>query len=231
MVMSADADQPPTSAERVFESLRRCGVLPVVRLPTADLAVPLAQVILDAGLGAIEITFRAAGAADAIRAIRRDVPSILVGAGTVLTTEQAAEALDAGAAFVVAPATNARVIDYVMGRDTPMIPGVATPTEIDENVCRGLQVLKFFPAIALGGFEFLESVRGPYPTAKFIPTGGVSLATLAAFLALPNVVACGGTWIAPYDVLTARALDRVAGEARAAADVVRARPAAASRAW
>lgn len=120
----------------VLGALRACGVVPVVRLPRVEQAVPLARVLRDAGLPCLEVTFRAAGAADAIAAIRREVPELVVGAGTVLTTEQASEALEAGAAFVVAPGTNPAVVEYVSTRGALMIPGVATPSEIEANLAR-----------------------------------------------------------------------------------------------
>lgn len=205
----------------VLGSLARCGVIPIVRLPRVEVAIPLARALRDAGLPCLEVTFRAAGAAEAIRAIREHVPDVLVGAGTVLKVEQASEALDAGAAFVVAPGTNPLVIEYVRSRGALMIPGVATPSEIEANLARGIDTLKLFPAEVIGGIGFLKAVHAPYPAVRFIPTGGVSAANLATYLAQPNVAACGGTWIAPSAALESGDLADIAATAQAAAEVVR----------
>lgn len=207
--------------ESVLARLTRYGVVPVVRMPDPSIAVPLARTLLGAGLPCLEVTFRAAGAAGAIAAIREQVPDVLVGAGTVLTPAQAIEALDAGACFVVAPGTNRHVVDAVLGRGGVMIPGVATPTEIEANLMEGIDTLKLFPAEVVGGVAFLRAVLGPYPTARFVPTGGVSPANLASYLAQPNVAACGGTWIAPAEVLAVRDLGSVEAAALAAVDAVR----------
>ena len=146
--------------------LHAVGIVPVVQLPSPELGLPLAEVLAAAGIPCLEITFRAGGAAHAIDAIRARRPDILVGAGTVLTIEQADAAIDAGAQFIVAPGTNPRVVAHVLGRGAPMIPGVATPSEIEANLERGVGLLKFFPAEAMGvraavvGFEdFADSRR------------------------------------------------------------------------
>jgi 2-dehydro-3-deoxyphosphogluconate aldolase/(4S)-4-hydroxy-2-oxoglutarate aldolase len=213
-----------------FARLAACGVVPVVRLPRVELAVPLARTLHEAGLACLEVTFRAAGAAEAIAAIRRAVPDVLVGAGTVLTVTQATEALEAGAAFIVAPGTNPAVVDHVVAAGAPMLPGIATPSEIEANLGRGLSTLKLFPAEVLGGPAFLRAVHGPYPSVRFIPTGGVSPANLAAYLALPNVAAVGGTWIAPSDRLEAGDLGAVARSAAEAVAIVAAARATGSAA-
>jgi 2-dehydro-3-deoxyphosphogluconate aldolase/(4S)-4-hydroxy-2-oxoglutarate aldolase len=210
-------DAGPAGDADPFAVIAACGVVPVVRLPRVELAVPLAETLRDAGLACLEVTFRAAGAAEAIRSIRRAVPDVLVGAGTVLTVRQAAEALDAGATFIVAPGTSPAVVESVLAAGAAMLPGVATPSEIEANLGRGLSTMKLFPAEVLGGAAFLRAVHGPYPAVRFVPTGGISAANLADYLALPNVAAVGGTWIAPSDRLEAGDLDAVA---RAAAEAV-----------
>lgn len=208
----------------VFDRTRACGVLPVVALPDRELAVPLARTLADAGIPAVEITFRTDGAAEAIAAIRASVPDVLVAAGTVTTVEQARAATEAGAALVVAPGTNPAVIEAVAATGTPMLPGVATPSEIEANLGRGIRFMKLFPAELLGGVGFLRAVHGPYRDARFVPTGGVSEENLAGYLAAPNVLAVGGTWIAPAEAL-ARGDWASIGEAagRAAAIVARIR--------
>lgn len=207
--------------EDLAARLRAVGVVPVVQLPDAALAVPLAEVLAGAGLPCLEVTFRTAGAATAIAAIRAAHPDILVGAGTVLTVDQADAALDAGAAFIVAPGTNPRVVAHVLERGGRMMPGIATPSEIEANLERGIRLLKFFPAEALGGVAFLRSVQGPFRGVEFVPSGGVTASNLRAYLELPNVAAVGGTWLAPVSALESRDLEAVARAAREAAAVVR----------
>jgi 2-dehydro-3-deoxyphosphogluconate aldolase/(4S)-4-hydroxy-2-oxoglutarate aldolase len=221
MVIGRPAERGGREAA-LLEALGVCGVVPVVRLPRPDIAVPLARALRDAGLPCLEVTFRAGGAGEAIAAIRREMPEVVVGAGTVLTIDQAREALDAGAAFVVSPGTNPSVVEHVLSQGTPMIPGVATPTEIEANLSRGITTMKLFPAEVLGGVAFLRAVRGPYPGVRFMPTGGVTAANLAAYLTLPNVVACGGTWIAPVERLEGGDMAAVAALAAVAAAIVRA---------
>lgn len=201
--------------------LRAVGVVPVVQLPDPALAVPLADVLADAGLPCLEVTFRAAGAPAVIAAIRAERPDVLVGAGTVLTLAQADAALDAGAEFIVAPGTNPRVVAHVLERGGRMLPGIATPSEIEANLERGIRLLKFFPAEALGGVAFLRSVSGPFRGVEFIPSGGVGVTNLRAYLALSNVAAVGGTWIAPVAAVESGDLETVARTARDAAVVVR----------
>lgn len=199
--------------------LRAAGVVLVLRPPEPALAEAIATTMLEAGIGAIEVTFRAAGAAAAIERIRTAVPAMLVGAGTVLTTSQATEALEAGAEFVVAPGSNPDVVGAVLDAGALMIPGVATPTEVEANLARGLSLLKLFPAEVIGGVGMLRALRGPYPNVRFVPTGGIGPANLAMYLAEPNVVACGGSWLAE-GVTEIAGLSKVAGLARTAAAIV-----------
>jgi 2-dehydro-3-deoxyphosphogluconate aldolase / (4S)-4-hydroxy-2-oxoglutarate aldolase len=196
------------------------GIVPVVQLPRPELAVPLADTLADAGLPCLEVTFRAQGAAQAIAAIRAARPDVLVGAGTVLTVEQADAAIEAGAQFIVSPGTNPRVVAHVLERGAHMIPGIATPSEIEANLERGLRLLKFFPAEALGGPAFLRSVQGPFEAARFIPSGGVTQDNMASYLALANVPAVGGTWIAPASALESEDFTAIERRAREATNLV-----------
>jgi 2-dehydro-3-deoxyphosphogluconate aldolase/(4S)-4-hydroxy-2-oxoglutarate aldolase len=196
------------------DKLRLVSVVPVVTLPDPSAAVRLADVLSEEGLPCLEVAFRAPGAADAIRAVREERPDILVGAGTVLTIDQASAALAAGAQFVAAPGTNARVIEHVIERGGRMVPGVGTASEIEANLERGLLLLKFFPAEALGGTRFLSSVHGAFPDVEFFPTGGITAQNLGPYLSLPFVVAVGGTAITPRRVLEAGDFDAVRHAAR-----------------
>jgi 2-dehydro-3-deoxyphosphogluconate aldolase / (4S)-4-hydroxy-2-oxoglutarate aldolase len=157
--------------------------------------------LVSAGLPVAEITFRTEAALPSIRALadRRD---LLVGAGTVLTTEQADQAIDAGADFIVSPGTNPKVVEHCLKKSVPIVPGVATPSEVELGISLGLSTLKFFPAENLGGVSTLKALAGPYADIKFVPTGGITAEKLPAYLALSNVLACGGSWLAPRDALT-----------------------------
>jgi 2-dehydro-3-deoxyphosphogluconate aldolase/(4S)-4-hydroxy-2-oxoglutarate aldolase len=210
-----------TATLALEDKLRACGVLPVVALPRAQDATHLAGILVDAGIPGMEVTFRAAGAPEAIDAIRGTYSSLLVVAGTVLTTEQARAALDAGAQAIVAPGTDPEVIEYVRSREALMVPGVATPSEILVNLRRGIGIVKLFPAEVLGGVGFLRAMHGPFPSVRFVPTGGVTQRNLEGYLSEPNVLACGGTWIAPAGLLAERDWAAIEEMARAAAAIVR----------
>jgi Entner-Doudoroff aldolase len=185
----------------VLDQIGRLGLVPVVEIPDAALAVPLGEALLAGGLPCAEITFRTSAAAAAIAVLRRECPDLLAGAGTVLTPAQVDAAADAGAAFIVAPGFNPATLERARARGLPMIPGVCTPTEIEQALSHGVDVLKFFPAEAAGGVAFLRAVSAPYKNVRFIPTGGVSASNLASYLALPQVLACGGSWMVSKDLL------------------------------
>jgi 2-dehydro-3-deoxyphosphogluconate aldolase / (4S)-4-hydroxy-2-oxoglutarate aldolase len=203
-------------------SLHALGVVPVVSLADVTAAVPMAQALFAGGLPCAEITFRTDAAAAAIETLRTRSPEMLVGAGTVLSTGQVDTAISAGAMFVVAPGFNPAVVDHCLARGIPVIPGVVTPSEIEQALGRHLRLVKFFPAEASGGVPYLRAVAGPYPMMRFVPTGGVGIDNLADYLALPNVTACGGTWICPSDVLASGRFDVVEALAREAVNRVRA---------
>jgi 2-dehydro-3-deoxyphosphogluconate aldolase / (4S)-4-hydroxy-2-oxoglutarate aldolase len=211
-------------------ALLDAGVIPVVTLSRPEDGVPVADALLAGGLTCVEITFRSDAAAAAIAEIRSHVPAILVGAGTILTTAQADAAIAAGAAFLVAPGFNPAVVDHVLGRGVPMLPGICTPTEIEQALERGLGLVKFFPAAAMGGVRFLRALAGPYPMVRYVPTGGITLGDVAEYLGLPSVVAVGGTWLATRDLVAAGAWQTIRGlGADAAAMVRQARGADAAR--
>lgn len=202
-------------------SLRPVGVIPVVTVGRPEQAIPLAQALRRGGLQCVEITFRSDAAAAAIEMLRGQVPEMLVGAGTVLTIGQADAAIEAGATFVVAPGFNRAVVEHVLGRGLPMLPGVCTPSEIEAALASGIQLVKFFPAGAMGGVGFLRALAGPYPMVSFIPTGGVTAGNLVDYLALSSVVAVGGTWLAKPEAVAAGDWEEVERLAAAAAAIVR----------
>lgn len=184
----------------IYNKIGEVGIIPVIKLNRVEEAIPLAQALLAGGIPVAEVTFRTEAAAAGIAAIRREFPQMLVGAGTVLTTEQAIAAVEAGAQFVVSPGSNGKIIDKVLATGVAMIPGVATPTEIEAAMEKGLRVLKFFPAEALGGIAMLKALSGPYPQIKFIPTGGISAGNMKEYLHQKNVLAVGGSWMIHSDL-------------------------------
>jgi 2-dehydro-3-deoxyphosphogluconate aldolase/(4S)-4-hydroxy-2-oxoglutarate aldolase len=187
----------------IVEKLGEIGIIPVVAIEDAASAAPLGQALLDGGLPCAEITFRTAAAAEAIENISAAHPDILVGAGTVLTVEQAQQAAAAGAKFIVTPGFDAAVVDWCLANDTPITPGVMTPTDINQAIAKGLHILKFFPAEAAGGVKTLKAIGAPYGGVKFIPTGGISASNLVDYLNLPMVHACGGSFMVKKQLISA----------------------------
>jgi 2-dehydro-3-deoxyphosphogluconate aldolase/(4S)-4-hydroxy-2-oxoglutarate aldolase len=193
----------------ILEQLAKFRLIPMVVIDNADHAAAFGETLVAGGLPVAEITFRTPAAEQSIRALanRGDV---LVGAGTILTTEQADRAIDAGAQFLVAPGTNPRVVEHVVKRGQPMVPGVATPSEIELAISLGAAALKFFPAETMGGINALKAFAGPYDDARFIPTGGITPELLPDYLRLKNVIACGGSWLAPREFLATGRFDAIA---------------------
>lgn len=187
----------------ITERVRQLGIIPVVSLPKVEHALPLAESLFEGGLPCAEITFRTAAAADAIELIGKRFPELLLGAGTVLTTEQAQRALDCGAQFIVSPGTNPTTVDYCLAKSATIFPGVCTPTEVEMALAKGVQVLKFFPAEPAGGVSYLKAICAPYRQVQFIPTGGIDTKNITQYLALPQVVACGGSWMVKPELFEA----------------------------
>jgi len=211
----------------VVATLRRLKVVPIIVIEDPTNAVPLARAILEGGIACAEITFRTAAAAEALRRISAELPDLLLGAGTVLTTEQAAWAKAAGAQFVVSPGLNPRVVDYCLTHKLPVYPGVCTPTEIEAALAKGLRVLKFFPAEAIGGLRYLKAMAAPYGDVEFIPAGGINAENLVAYLGFEKVIACGGTWMAPAEWIARGHFDRIREESRKANEIAHGAAAAA----
>ncbi|WP_447006396.1 bifunctional 4-hydroxy-2-oxoglutarate aldolase/2-dehydro-3-deoxy-phosphogluconate aldolase [Saccharothrix isguenensis] len=192
-------------------------VIPVVVVDDASHAVPLAQALLRGGVRVIELTLRTPAALAAIERVAAEVPGIVIGAGTVTTPEHAEQAAKAGAAFLVTPGSTDRVLDAAEDTGLPFLPGVATVSEAMRLVERGLTSLKFFPAEAAGGVDYLKSIGGPLPGLRFCPTGGITPESAPRYLALPNVGCVGGSWLAPKDALASGDFARIEELARAAA--------------
>ncbi len=204
----------------IIDQLSELGVVPVIVIEDPEDAVPLAEALLRAGLPGLEVTYRTAAAGEALDRIRSRFPDLFLGAGTVLTVEQAREARDRGARFIISPGLDVRVVEFCLDQGLTPFPGVCSPTEIQTAVGLGLKVLKLFPAEALGGLKYLRSVAGPFPQVRFIPTGGVNTENLPAYLACDRVIACAGTWIARKEWLREKRFDLVEKEAAEAVKIV-----------
>ncbi len=204
------------NARSVLARLGAARVLPVVELDSSEVALPLARALLAGGLPVAEIAFRSEAAAASIRILRERIPDMLVGAGTVLNVDQVGLADRAGSQFVVTPGFNPAVVEACIELDLPILPGINNPTGVEQAMGFGLEAVKFFPAEASGGVSFLKALSGPYPSIRFLPTGGIGPGNLGSYLALPNVLACGGTWIVSPALVRASRFDeitRLAGEA------------------
>ena len=202
-------------------TLSRIGLVPVITIDSPRDAVPLAEALLDGGIGCAEVTFRTPSAGEAIHGISSTCGELLVGAGTVLTVEQAEQATQAGARYVVAPGFDPAVVDWCQAHNVPVIPGVATPTEISMALARGLDLLKFFPAEAMGGVQTLRALSAPFASVRFVPTGGITAANLPQYLARTNVAACWGSWMAKESMISAGKFTEIARLSRQARAIVR----------
>ncbi len=205
----------------IVARLRQTRIVPVLVIDDAADAPPLAAALVAGGLPLAEVTFRTAAAGEALRRIAGENPDMLAGAGTVLTPQQAREAREAGAKFIVAPGFGPAVVEYCLEHGLPVFPGVCTPTEVEMALARGLTTLKFFPAEPAGGIAYLKAIAAPYGMVEFIPTGGISAANLGSYLTFRKVVACGGSWMAPAEWIRARQFDRIRDETETAVAVAR----------
>jgi 2-dehydro-3-deoxyphosphogluconate aldolase/(4S)-4-hydroxy-2-oxoglutarate aldolase len=204
-------------ATQSADILRRAPVIPVLTIDDFEIAVPLARALCDGGLSVIEVTLRTKAALAAIAAIAVEVPECVVGAGTVVRHVDAAFAIDAGAKFLVSPGTDPVLAETFTEIDIPVVPGCATVSEAMVLSDLGFEVLKFFPAEASGGAAWLKAVAAPLPHIRFCPTGGIDMSNARDYLALPNVIAVGGSWVVPQQALAAKDFTRIKALAREAA--------------
>ncbi len=184
-------------------------VVPVVVLDDAKDALPLAKALTEGGLSCAEVTFRTEAAEESIRIMSREYPDMLVGAGTVLTTEQVDRAMSAGAKFIVSPGFDPEIVDYCLERDIPVFPGCITPSEVAQAAKRGLKVVKFFPAEQAGGIAMIKAMAAPYTMMKFMPTGGISAKNLKDYLGCDKILCCGGSWMVKGDMIRAGEFDKI----------------------
>jgi len=205
-----------SEANEIFKKIRDVGIVPVIKLDKVSDAVPLAKALAAGGIPIAEITYRTAAAADSIRAVCKECPEMLVGAGTVTSVEQAKSAIAAGAKFVLAPGFDGEVVDYCLAQGIPMIPGVSGASQIEAAMTRGLKLVKLFPASVLGGPAMIKALGGPFPDMTFLPTGGVSTENLVEYAKLPNVLAVGGSWMVKPDMISSGRWDLITSESRKA---------------
>lgn len=207
--------------ESFYAELEELSIIPVVVLEHAGQAAPLAHALVAGGMPSAEVTFRTDAAAESIRAMRAAEPDMCVGAGTVLTVEQADDAIEAGAAFIVSPGFDADVVRHCIERNVPVLPACVTPSEIIQALKLGIHVTKFFPAAQYGGLDTINALAAPFVGHRFMPTGGVSASNVADYLANEHIVACGGTWMVKPALFADGGYSKVTELAREAMGIAR----------
>ena len=203
------------------EKIAACGVVPVVVLEDAKDAKPLAEALVEGGLPVAEVTFRTAAAEESIRIMAEAYPDMLVGAGTVLSIEQAQRAVNAGAKFIVSPGFDEEVVDWCLEHNIPVYPGIITPSEATKAVKRGLEVVKFFPAEQFGGVATIKALAAPFTTLKFMPTGGINAGNIRDYLSNNKIIACGGSWMVKGDLVKAGDFAKIKELVREAVELVK----------
>lgn len=193
----------------VLERLSKIGIVPVVKIDRVEDAVPLAKALCQGGLPCAEVTFRTDAAAGAIKAMTDAFPDMCVGAGTVLNAAQVDAAVEAGAQFIVSPGLNPRTVKYCIEKNVPITPGTSSPSDIEQAIELGLDVVKFFPAEQSGGLAKIKAMAAPYVNMKFMPTGGISAKNLTSYLDFNKIIACGGSWMVPADLINAGDWDQI----------------------
>lgn len=193
----------------VLEKIQTLGIVPVVVLNDAKDAEPLAKALCAGGLPCAEVTFRTDAAEESIRIMTSKFPEMLVGAGTVLTTDQVDRAVNAGAKFIVSPGLNPKIVKYCVDKNIPVTPGVTNPSDIEQAIELGLDVVKFFPAEAAGGLAMIKAMSAPYTKMKFMPTGGINASNLKSYLDFKKIIACGGSWMVKSDLVAEGRFDEI----------------------
>lgn len=203
----------------MYELLEGHGIVPVIKFSDSKQALPLADALSAGGINIMEITFRSDAAIDSIKAVAKERPDVLVGAGTVLKKEQLLLAKEAGAKFIVSPGFDPELVELALKENLLVLPGVVTPTEITAAINMGLSILKFFPAGNYGGISTIKSLGAPFSEVKFMPTGGVGPNNLREYLSLPNIQACGGSWMVKDNLINAENWDEITRLSKEATDI------------
>jgi len=194
----------------ILENLSKLGIIPVITINDAEKAVPLAKALTKGGIPCAEITLRTSEGEEAIRKISKELPDMLVGAGTVLTIEQVDRAINAGAKFIVTPGLNSKVVEYCNKKNILVTPGCSTPSDIEKALELNLEVVKFFPAEQSGGIKYINAIAAPYKSVMFMPTGGINAINLNDYLASENVLCCGGSWMVKEELIDGSNFDEIA---------------------
>ena len=205
----------------VLEKIQEIGIVPVVVLEDAKDAAPLAQALMDGGLPCAEVTFRTDASEESIRIMREQFPDMLVGAGTVLTTDQVDRAVAAGAKFIVSPGLNPRIVKYCVDKGILITPGCSNPSDVEQALENGLEVVKFFPAEAAGGLPMIKAMAAPYVDVKFMPTGGINAKNVRDYLAYNRIIACGGSWMVKGELVKEGRFDEIEKLTREAVEIVK----------
>ena len=190
--------------DELIKKIEDIKIVPVVVLNDAENAKPLAKALCEGGLPCAEVTFRTGAAEESIRIMHESYPEMIIGAGTVLTTEQVERAVSAGASFIVSPGFDPEIVDYCIEKSIPVFPGCITPSEIAQAVKRGLKVVKFFPAEQFGGVDTIKALAAPYVGLKFMPTGGINAGNIKDYLECKSIIACGGSWMVKGNIIEAK---------------------------
>lgn len=204
----------------ILEKISKIKIVPVVALDRAEDALPLGEALVKGGIPCAEVTFRTAAAEEAIRLMSKEFPDMLIGAGTVLKTEQVDRAVAAGAKFIVAPGLNPKTVGYCVERNIPIVPGCANPSDIEAALEFDLEVVKFFPAEALGGLKLIKAMAAPYGNVKFMPTGGINADNICTYLEFNKVIGCGGSWMVDKKLVAAGRFDEIERLCREAVEKV-----------
>ncbi len=204
-----------------FDKVNQAGTVPVVVIDSAECAVPTAQALIRGGISFMEITLRTSCALEAIRLVKENVPEMTVGAGTVISEEQAQAAVAAGASFIVSPGFFPEVVDHCIKSNVPVIPGCVTPTEIISAINKGIKIVKFFPADVYGGIKTIKELSGVFRDIKFLPTGGINASNMAEYISEPSIIAVGGSWVCPSKMIAAHDYDGIELKAKEATDIIK----------
>jgi len=205
----------------VLEKIQKTGIIPVVVINDVKDAEPLGKALIEGGLPCAEVTFRTDAAEESIRIMKEKFPEMLLGAGTVLTTEQVDRAVAAGAEFIVSPGLNPRIVKYCVEKNIPITPGCANASDIELALENGLDVVKFFPAEPAGGLKMIKALAAPYVGVKFMPTGGINANNVKDYLAYDRIIACGGSWMVSGDLVKAGEFDKIKELTAEAAAIVK----------
>lgn len=202
----------------ILKKIQSTGIIPVVKIEKVEDAVPLAKALCEGGLPCAEVTFRTTAAKESIKQMVQAYPNMLVGAGTVLNTKQVDEAVEAGAKFIVSPGLNPKVVQYCNEKGVLIVPGCSNPSDVEEAIQLGIDVVKFFPAEAAGGLKMIKAMAAPYGNIKFMPTGGININNLESYLSFNKIIACGGTWMATKQLIKEGKFEEIKNITRAAVE-------------